>query len=109
MAYPAIQSELHIGGPQQEENAEKWRPILEKHAAALVEVSSEGKDSAIDRHTSRGQLLGQSNFQVYAKPILRHAQQHEIGYPYCLMPTLHSLRLVHLQVTTSQIRHRVPA
>jgi hypothetical protein len=59
-AYPAIQSDLHLGGPSRNANIEKWRPILDKHAAALLEVSSEGKPSAIDRHTSRGQLLGQS-------------------------------------------------
>lgn len=59
-SYPVIESKIRIGGPQHEENTKKWQPVLERFSAALVEVSSEGKPSALDRHTKRGQLLGQS-------------------------------------------------
>jgi hypothetical protein len=58
--YPVIESKIRIGGPQHEENIEKWQPVLERFSTALAEVSSEGKPSALDRHTKRGQLLGQS-------------------------------------------------
>jgi hypothetical protein len=78
-AYPVVQSSLHIGGPQQEENLKKWQPILDKYAAALVEVSSEGKGSALDRHTSRGQLLGWLNLSSHAALLLIRNSKHEIG------------------------------
>jgi hypothetical protein len=59
-AYPVIESKIRIGEPQHEENIKKWQPVLDRFSTALAEVSSEGKPSALDRHTKRGQLLGQS-------------------------------------------------
>jgi hypothetical protein len=57
-AYPIVRSSLKIGGQQHEDNIKKWQPVLEKYTAALGEASSEGKLSALDRHTTRGQILG---------------------------------------------------
>jgi len=46
-------------GPHSGDNKSKWKPILAKFEGALVEASSEGKPSALGKHSSR-QLLGES-------------------------------------------------
>ncbi|KAH7385810.1 carboxyl transferase [Pyrenochaeta sp. MPI-SDFR-AT-0127] len=63
-AYPVIQSSIKIGGAQHEENRKNWEPILERYALALDEASSEGKASALSRHTSRGQLLARDRIAL---------------------------------------------
>lgn len=60
-AYPVVQSSFKIGGTQHDENVKKWQPVLDKFSIALAEASSEGKPLALERHTGRGQLLGQSD------------------------------------------------
>jgi hypothetical protein len=57
-AYPVVQSSVKLGGRQHEENVKKWQPVLDRFSTALMEASSEGKRPALDRHTTRGQLLG---------------------------------------------------
>ncbi|KAF2035281.1 ClpP/crotonase [Setomelanomma holmii] len=66
--YPVVQSSIKIGGQQNEENVAKWRPVLDKYTAALTEASSEGKNTALDRHTSRGQLLARDRISLLLDP-----------------------------------------
>ncbi|KAF2824418.1 ClpP/crotonase [Ophiobolus disseminans] len=62
--YPVVQSSVKVGGHQHEENVKNWQPVLDRFSTALVEVSSEGKRSALDRHTTRGQLLARDRIAL---------------------------------------------
>ncbi|KAH7072482.1 carboxyl transferase [Paraphoma chrysanthemicola] len=66
--YPIVRSSLKIGGPQHAENTKKWQPVLERFSAALGEASSEGKKSALTRHTSRGQILARDRISLLLDP-----------------------------------------
>lgn len=56
--YPIVPSSIQLGGQQHEENKKNWQPILERFSSALEVAASEGKESALIRHVTRGQLLG---------------------------------------------------
>jgi hypothetical protein len=60
LVLPVVQSSIKVGGPQHEENNKRWQAILDRYAASLADASSEGKQSALTKHTMRGQLLGMS-------------------------------------------------
>ncbi|OAK98036.1 ClpP/crotonase [Phaeosphaeriaceae sp. SRC1lsM3a] len=66
--YPVVDSKIRIGGAQHGENIKNWQPVLNKFSTALAEVSSEGKSSALDRHTKRGQLLARDRIALALDP-----------------------------------------
>jgi hypothetical protein len=55
--YPVEPSRLNLGEQQYQDIKTQWTSVLERFDDALRAVSSEGKDSALDRHQRRGQLL----------------------------------------------------
>jgi hypothetical protein len=53
-----IPTKINKRTPEFPANIATWETVVERHAKALQEARSEGKQSALDKHTSRGQLLG---------------------------------------------------
>ncbi len=57
--FPQVPTLVITNSEEFRNNKSKWKPILAKFEGALVEASSEGKPSALGKHSSR-QLLGES-------------------------------------------------
>ena len=55
--YPVEPSRLNLGQQQYQEIKAQWVSVLERFDDALRAVSSEGRDTALERHQRRGQLL----------------------------------------------------
>lgn len=58
---PIVDSAINLRTPAAVANKEAWAPILERFEAALLETATEGSSISLQRHQSRGQLLGLSS------------------------------------------------
>lgn len=57
-SYPPLRSQLDLRGPQFKQNKDSWVPVLDKFEDRLKQVCAEGNQVSLERHQSRGQLLG---------------------------------------------------
>lgn len=57
---PSMTSAINLRTPDAVANKEAWAPILNRFEAALLETATEGSRISLQRHQSRGQLLGPS-------------------------------------------------
>lgn len=57
-SFPALTTSLDLRGELFQANKKSWQPVLEIFENALQQVSVEGNNVSLERHQSRGQLLG---------------------------------------------------
>lgn len=57
-AFPSIKSIIDLGAQPYQDNIQASQSIITRFRGALADTCSEGNPKALERHTSRGQLLG---------------------------------------------------
>ncbi|OAG43905.1 hypothetical protein AYO21_01757 [Fonsecaea monophora] len=66
--FPVIRSKLDLSAAQYQQNAENWKPVLERFETILEKVSREGDDENLRRHNDRGQLLSRDRIALLLDP-----------------------------------------
>lgn len=61
-SFPVLTANLDLRGESFQANKKSWEPVLESFENALQQVSAEGDGVSLERHQSRGQLLGKCIF-----------------------------------------------
>lgn len=56
--FPLVESQLNRSAASYKTNRLAWTDVLHNFSASLAEASSEGDHVAVDKHVSRGQVLG---------------------------------------------------
>lgn len=64
LGFPPTKSAVDLSAQPYQENKKRWEKILGEYSSALAETCSEGKTGALERHISRGQLLGMSSIDA---------------------------------------------
>ncbi|KAJ4983158.1 acetyl propionyl carboxylase [Stagonosporopsis vannaccii] len=68
LAFPSIKSTIDLGAQPYQDNIKASQSITSRFSRALAETCSEGKPEALERHTSRGQLLARDRVTLLLDP-----------------------------------------